>query len=192
MTVRKIVMILVVLLATIQAGSLNAQSIVGKDSIQMSVSRVDTLSTVNSFSKVGHFFKMDYQGDYETIVQNLNASFIGGAYSSFSDFNCSLFSTTGDSLKYYYGRNFDNPECDVLMGRYTSPGKYTSLAFCRISDLGLPMTTDYTNMTETQKKKLLKSPFFAADGMNECGLAAGLAYVPSVTYTPNPEKQTIF
>nr|HPM03514.1 linear amide C-N hydrolase [Candidatus Cloacimonadota bacterium] len=190
--VRGQIQIYVLLLMSISWCIVSAHSDDRINEFENAISRVDTMSTLNSFSGVGKFYKIDYQGDYEYILQYMNLIFTGGAAATFSEFNCSLFSATGDDEKLFYGRNFDNPECDVLLGRYQSPGKHSSLAFTRLSDLGYPLGTDYFNLSFQQKKKMLNAPYLATDGINECGVAAGLAYVPSVTFTPDPDKQSIF
>jgi len=153
---------------------------------------VDTLSTLSSFKEKGDFCVIDYQGDYDPILENLNNSILGQNADAFSDFNCSLFSAIGDSSRLFYGRNFDNPACDVLVGRYSLNDHYKTLVFNRMSDMGIPMSVDYSNMSNTYRNKLLKAPFFATDGINETGLCAGLAYVPGVTVIQDPGKPKIF
>jgi len=61
-----------------------------------------------------------------------------------------------------------------------------------LSDLGFTLGTNYASLSFQQKKKLLNAPYLATDGINDCGVSAGLAYVPSVTFTPDPAKQSIF
>ncbi len=158
----------------------------------MPISRVDTLSTLNSFQKLGEFCTIEFQGDYEDILQYINNLYTGGFVRPDSNFNCSLYSGIGDPQNLFYGRNMDNPEQDVLVGKYSPPGQYSSIALNRLSDVGLPTGTDYTSLSTHEKKFLLKSPYYTADGLNETGLAAGLAYVRPVTIHEYPEKEYIF
>jgi len=160
---------------------------------QSLTTRVDTLSTIQSLQKTGQFYSMNYTGDYSAILDEINSWFTGGN-NPFLNFNCSLFSVSGDEGEIYLGRNFDNPSCDILVARYDSsePDVLTSIAFTRMSDLGFPYQTDFTLITEEEKLNLLHAPYFAADGINECGITTGLAYVEPVQITVYPEKESIF
>ncbi len=155
-------------------------------------SRVDTLETINSFSQLGDFHTINYVGDYEEILDYLDGLYVGGLSQIYGEMGCSLFSGVGDSENIFFGRNFDNPQQDVLVGKYNSPGCYESIALNRLADVGLPLGTNFGNLTQQQKLLLLRSPYFAADGMNSMGIAAGLAYVQEVDVVMHPEKDTIF
>ena len=154
--------------------------------------RVDTLETINSFSHLGDFHTINYVGDYEEILDYLDGLYVGGQSQMYGEMGCSLFSGIGDSENIFFGRNFDNPQQDVLVGKYNSPGCYESIALNRLADVGLPLGTNFGNLTQQQKLLLLRSPYFAADGMNSMGVAAGLAYVQEVDVVIHPEKDTIF
>ena len=154
--------------------------------------RVDTLETINSFSHLGDFHTINYVGDYEEILDYLDGLYVGGQSQMYGEMGCSLFSGIGDSENIFFGRNFDNPQQDVLVGKYNSPGCYESIALNRLADVGLPLGTNFGNLTQQQKLLLLRSPYFAADGMNSMGVAAGLAYVQEVDVVMHPEKDTIF
>ena len=155
-------------------------------------SRVDTLETINSFSHLADFHTINYVGDYEEILDYLDNLYVGGQSQLYGQMGCSLFSGIGDSENIFFGRNFDNPQQDILVGKYSSPGCYESIAVNRLADMGLPLGTDFGNLTPQQNLLLLRSPYFAADGMNEMGVAAGLAYVEEVGVVMDPEKDTIF
>ncbi len=154
--------------------------------------RVDTLATINSFSHLGDFHTINYVGDYEEILDYLDGLYVGGQNQMYGEMGCSLFSGIGDSENIFFGRNFDNPQQDILVGKYSSPGCYESIALNRLADVGLPLGTNFNNLTQQQKLLLLRSPYFAADGMNSMGVAAGLAYVQEVDVVMHPEKDTIF
>jgi len=154
-------------------------------------SRVDTLATINSFSALGDFYTINYQGDYEDILDYLDNLYVGRE-AEISDLGCSLYSSLGDDENIYLGRNFDNPQQDVLIGKYSAENSYESIAACRLADMGLILGTDFSNLSQQQKMQLLKAPYFAADGMNEMGLSAGLAYVDTQPVVMDPNKETIF
>ncbi len=154
--------------------------------------RIDTLQTLNSFGFMGEFCYLDYQGDYEDMLQYINNLYAGGNQTLPQDFNCSLYSGIGDPQNLFFGRNMDNPELDVLVARYSPPGQYKNIALTRLNDVGIPTGSDYSALSQLQMERLLWAPYFAADGLNETGLSTGLAFVPSVTYEPDPDKDTIF
>ena len=154
--------------------------------------RVDTLATINSFSHLGDFHIINYSGDYEDILDYLDNLYVGENNQSFEDFGCSLYSGIGDSENIFFGRNFDNPQQDVLVGKYSAPDCYESIAVNRLADLGLPVGTNFNNLTTSQSLLLLRAPYFAADGSNSMGVATGLAYVQEVDVDIDTSKQTIF
>jgi len=154
--------------------------------------RADTLATINSFSHLGEFHTLNYSGDYEEILDYLDNLYVGGQNQLSGDLGCSLYSGTGNLENIFMGRNFDNPQQDVLVGKYSSPGCYESIALNRLADLGIPLGSDFDNLTEAQELLLLRSPYFAADGFNSMGVAAGLAYVQEVDVQVDPDKETIF
>lgn len=154
--------------------------------------RIDTLQTLNTFSSLGQFYKMQYYGDYNDMLDHLDDLYTSGAEEPDNEFHCSLFSAVGDTDNVYYGRNFDNPECRVLLAQYSPPDGYKNIALNRIGDTGIPNSSDFENLSPNMKNRLLKAPYFAADGINEHGLAAGLAYVEAVPSIIDPEKDTIF
>ncbi|MBN1969342.1 MAG: linear amide C-N hydrolase [Candidatus Delongbacteria bacterium] len=154
--------------------------------------KVDTLATINSLKVYDNVQSMEFFGDYEEILQTINSYFTGKNF-DYLNFNCSTFSGFGNLDNIFYGRNFDNyPPCDLLVGKYNPPGKYSSIASTRISDVGLNYGTNYANLAYYQKTKLLASPFFAADGFNECGLTTALSWIPPVTIQVDPNKESIF
>jgi len=155
-------------------------------------SRVDTLETINSFSHHGNFHTIEYSGDYEDILDFLDNLYVGGQNQLSDHLGCSIYSGLGDSENIFYGRNFDNPQQDALVGKYSAPDCYESIALNRLADLGLPVGTDFNNLSPTQSLLLLRAPYFAADGMNSMGVAAALAYVEEVDVHIDSTKQSIF
>jgi hypothetical protein len=154
---------------------------------------VDTLSTINSFQDQGEFYSMDYEGDYSEILDWLDDQIAtDGLMEFFDQFHCSLFSANGDDNNQILGRNFDNADNDVLLSRFSPPDAYASLAFTRMTDLGFAVGTNFEELSFEEMLPLLYAAYFVPDGINEHGLSAGLATVPSITYTPDPAKDTIF
>jgi hypothetical protein len=154
--------------------------------------KVDTLATINSFFHLGDFHTINYSGDYEDILDYLDNLYVGGKNQIFENFGCSMYSGIGDPENIFFGRNFDNPQQDVLVGKYSAPGCYESIALNRLADLGLPVGTNFNELTPSQSLLLLRAPYFAADGFNSMGVATGLAYVEVVDVQIDTTKQTIF
>ena len=155
-------------------------------------SRVDTTATINSFSRLGEFYTINYQGDYQEILDYLDNLILNSQNPGLDQFGCSLFSGTGDSEKIFLGRNFDNPQQDALVGKYAAEGCYESIALNRLADCGLPVGTNFQNLSANQELLLLRAPYFATDGINEMGLAVGVAYVDAVPVEVDPEKESIW
>ena len=161
------------------------------------VDGVDTVSTINSLQKTGDLYTMSYYGDYSGILDEIGRSMTGGTRASSENPDwmpsfCTLFSTLSDPDIAYLGRNFDNPHCLVVLTHYDPPAGYASLAFTRMNDLGYGLSTNFDNLTFEAKLRLLRAAYFVPDGINECGLAAGLAYLSPISYTPDENKETIF
>jgi choloylglycine hydrolase len=159
---------------------------------QMTRTGIDSLATISSFEAVGNFYRMDYSGDYNALLDEMDDLLGKGKLSSYSKFECSLFSANANPANRIFGRNFDNPQNDVLLTRYNPPDGFSSLAFTRLSDLGYAYGTDFDQLAYEQKLSLLRSAYFVPDGINETGLATGLASVDPVTYVIDPSKDTIF
>ncbi len=158
----------------------------------ISVKGADTLATINSFEKENEFWVMDYSGDYQDVLDNVNRIMIQWGSDPSSNFKCSLFTARGDAISPLMGRNFDNPLCDVMVARFTPTDGYHSVAFTRMSDLGFPAGTNFENLTYEQKIPLVNSPYWPPDGINEHGLSAGLAYIEPGTVNIDDTKDTIF
>ena len=134
-------------------------------------SRVDTMTTLDSFTGMGEFHIMNYIGDYEYILDYMDNLYLGTLAPQFNQMGCSLFTGLGDADNIFLGRNFDNPQQDALVAKYAAPDSYQNIAISRISDTGIPTGTNYPNMPLSEKMNLLKSPYFACDGINEMGLS---------------------
>ena len=163
-----------------------------KDNLIPKITRVDTTQTLASFDHVGKFHTLDFVGDYQYLLDIVNNWFSDGKSQGTNHFFCSLFSALGDQNELLMGRNFDNPYCDILVGRYNPPDGYSNIALNRLADIGLPASTNFNNLTYTQSLRLLYAPYFAADGINEAGLAIGIAYVSPVQIQVDPLKESVW
>lgn len=166
------------------------------------VNGLDTLCTINSLVKLDeNLYTITFYGDYSDIVEDVNEQFTSSdiltkdGSSREVDYFCSLFSAFGNPQQTLFGRSFDNPagwRCLTLLGRYNPPNGYRSLALVRMRDFGYEAGTNFDNLTLEEKIPLIEAAFHPPDGINEHGVVAGLANAPVQSYTPDPEKESIW
>ncbi|MGD8307000.1 MAG: hypothetical protein PVF17_10120, partial [Ignavibacteria bacterium] len=92
--------------------------------------------------------------------------------------NCSIFSAAGNSSRSLLGRNLDNnAPRDVLVGHYSPPDGYSSIAVSNMYYLGFERGEDPTTLPIAERLHLLNSVLFSDDGVNERGVSIALASV---------------
>lgn len=104
---------------------------------------------------------------------------------------CSLFAAMGDADK-LYGRNFDWEASPALLLFNHPTDGYDSVSMVDMTYLGID--ADINKLTELpldQRQALLEAPALPFDGMNERGLAVGMAAVSSGNMKSDPNKETI-
>lgn len=106
---------------------------------------------------------------------------------------CSLFAALGDAGDRLYGRNFDWRFSPALLLYTAPPDGYASVSMVDMEYLGFTgeLSKDLTTLSLDQRRALLEAPSLPFDGMNEKGLAIGMAAVPAGQMTPEPQKKTI-
>jgi hypothetical protein len=106
---------------------------------------------------------------------------------------CSLFATLSDEGDRLYGRNFDWRFSPALLLYTNPPGAFASVSMVDITYLGFDgePSKKLADLPLKQRRALLQAPFLPFDGMNEKGLAVGMAAVPPGDMTPDPQKETI-
>ncbi|MBN2016674.1 MAG: T9SS type A sorting domain-containing protein [Candidatus Cloacimonetes bacterium] len=172
--------------------TISTTTLCAENEIVTKITRVDTTQTLQSFDHIGEFHTIDFVGDYQYLLDIVNNWFADGKNQNTNNYFCSLFSALGNVDELLMGRNFDNPYCDILVGRYNPPDGYSNIALNRLADIGLPAGTNFQNLSYNQSLRLLFSPYFAADGVNEAGLAIGIAYVPGVQIQVDPTKESVW
>jgi hypothetical protein len=171
-------------------------------------SRVDGLSeeevaTLSSLEKVDGYplYTMRYHGAYvrrSSAVENVkplvradrptpNRTALSPAWA------CSLFAALGDAESMLYGRNFDWEYSPALLLFTDPPDGYASASMVDIAYLGFRETEVGTlmDLSLSERRALLGAPFLPFDGMNEHGLAVGMAAVPPGQMRPDPAKETV-
>jgi hypothetical protein len=95
----------------------------------------------------------------------------------------------GDRL---YGRNFDWRFSPALLLFTDPPDGYASVSMVDIEYLGFggDRSASLLDLPLDQRRALLETPALPFDGMNERGLAIGMAAVPPGEMRPDPDKKT--
>ncbi|WBB76321.1 linear amide C-N hydrolase [Micromonospora sp. WMMD1128] len=135
--------------------------------------------TLASLRKVDDLplYEMTYVGDYDPTAG------VAGADPP-SPFGCSLFAALGDRDRPLFARNFDWEPNPALVLRTDPPDGYASLSLVDISYLGV--TADPAG-----DRRLLDAPLLPFDGMNERGLAVGLAADDGARAEPVSGRPTV-
>ena len=110
------------------------------------------------------------------------------------DWACSLFAALGDPEDRLFGRNFDWRYSPALLLFTDRPaaGGYASVSMVDIAYLGFDdRSVDLTTLALTERRGLLDAPSWPFDGMNEAGVAVGMAAVPQADQRRDPGKPTI-
>ncbi len=153
------------------------------------------IETLMSLEQVDEYplYKMHYYAPYETVsldssVHHANVP----AYTA--TWGCSLFAAFADPESMLYGRNFDWEYSPALL-LYTDPADgYASVSMVDIKYLGYESEEQAQGLKDSAlpyRTFLLDAPYLPFDGMNEMGLAVGMAAVPPGDMVSDPEKQTI-
>jgi hypothetical protein len=106
---------------------------------------------------------------------------------------CSLFTVLLDEDHLLYGRNFDWDFSPALLLFTNPPDGYSSVSMVDLEFLGFNKETasHLTDLPPKDLKDLLSAPRLPFDGMNEQGLAIGMAAVPSGDMKADPSRKTI-
>lgn len=105
---------------------------------------------------------------------------------------CSLFAALADAGNRLYGRNFDWEYSPALLLITHPPDGYASVSMV---DIGYLIPGDrvgvLADLPLAERQGLLSAPYWPFDGMNERGLAVGMAAVPPGGMMPDPAKATL-
>jgi len=157
-------------------------------------SRLDGLSeaqakTLESLTQVDDYplYTMTYYGAYDTALLPTGSSGIRGFA-----WACSLFAALAPDQGKLYGRNFDWRFSPALLLFTDPPSGYASVSVVDIAYLvDEAKVGDLADLPLTSRIPLLETPFWPFDGMNERGLAVGMAAVPEQPLPHDPGKETI-
>ena len=106
---------------------------------------------------------------------------------------CSLFTAIADPGSRLFGRNFDWDYSPALLLFTDPPNGYASVSMVDIAYLGYEGNrgSQLLDLPLSERVGLLDAPFLPFDGMNETGLAVGMAAVPESPQPETPSRQTI-
>lgn len=155
----------------------------------------DAFVTLDSLVQVGEYplYAMHYHADYSQRLPRLEAAGqIALAGARAPAWACSLFAALGDADGHLYGRNFDWRFSPALLLFTNPPDGYASVSMVDIAYLvdGDKVHT-LSELPVEERQGLLDAPYWPFDGMNEHGLAIGMAAVPPGRMLPDPAKETI-
>jgi hypothetical protein len=106
---------------------------------------------------------------------------------------CSLFAVLLDEDHRLYGRNFDWQYSPALLLFTDPPDGYASVSMVDMEYLGFSGQTvlNLTDLPLEELEELLYAPTLPFDGMNEHGLAIGMAAVDPGNMQADPSRETI-
>ena len=155
----------------------------------------DQAATLASLKKVDDYplYTMHYAGA-SRVSRALEDSHSSQAAAAGGGWACSLFAALGNPEGRLYGRNFDwrySPALLLFTDR-PDPGGYASVSMVDIAYLGFDdPSVDLTTLPLAERRALLEAPSWPADGMNEAGVAVGMAAVPQADERHDRGKPTI-
>lgn len=116
----------------------------------------------------------------------------GWAASPPPTWGCSLFAALVDRRHMLYGRNFDWYYSPAVLLFTDPPDGYASISMVDIAYLFKSAdAVALTGLPLAKRSALLQAPFMPFDGMNEYGLAVGMAAVPGSEMPYAPDRETI-
>ncbi|MFI0793320.1 linear amide C-N hydrolase [Micromonospora rubida] len=142
---------------------------------QSAAEAAQTLATLRKVDDLP-MWEMTFVGDYDPTV--------GTDAAPPSPFGCSLFAAWGDRSRPLFARNFDWEANPALVLRTDPPDGYATVSLVDMSYLGV-------GADPTGDRRLLDAPLLPFDGMNERGLAVGLAADDAATARPEAGKPTV-
>ncbi len=148
----------------------------------------EEVATLSSLEQVDDYplYTMRYYGAYEQRASSAETA-------SLPAWACSLFAALGDADHKLYGRNFDWEYSPAVLLFTDPPDGHASVSMVDIAYFGFEGTkaSTVTDLPLSERRALLDTPFWPFDGLNERGLAVGMAAVPPGHMPPDPNKETI-
>lgn len=154
----------------------------------------DEAATLDSLAQVDAYplYTMYYSGSCEDRGTFLDRS-QGLATTELPPWACSLFAALGDAESLHYGRNFDWESSPAMLLFTDPPDGFASVSMVNLAFLGLQQdqAQGLLDLPLSERRVLLGAPLVPIDGMNEFGLAIGMAAVGPGYMQSDPAKDTI-
>jgi hypothetical protein len=158
----------------------------------------EQVATLGSLEQMDEYplYAMHYRGGYGAAAlptQTTGRQTILNTPSSGRVWACSLFAALADPDSKIFGRNFDWEFSPALVLFTSPPDGYASVSMVDIAYLGFGegKASGLTDLPLIERQALLGAPLIPFDGMNEHGLAVGMAAVPPGDTPADPDKETI-
>lgn len=142
----------------------------------------DSIKTIKNFKKQKEIYVLTQFGSYDEKMEWLNNYLLTEVNKNIAVPSkkekqmCSIFFTTNNSGITYHCQNFDNPESGIIVGSYSAPGKYKSIAIIRMTDITyFPPSFELAEITDMQKTFIPFFSFYPVNGINEHGLSVSIA-----------------
>ena len=145
------------------------------------------IATLNSLEQVDDYplYTMRYYGAYADPDDF-------GEVASAGTWACSLFAALGDEAHMLYGRNFDWQFSPAVLLFTAPPDGYASVSMVDIAYFfEEDVAKSLTEQSLETRQILLLAPYMPFDGMNEHGLAVGMAAVQGSRMPLDPDKPEI-
>jgi hypothetical protein len=154
---------------------------------QAEVNTLTSLEEIDPYPLYSMVYKVESNQDTAESIQNFTKPIRQPAW------GCSLFTVFGDEDEMLFGRNFDWDFSPALFLYTDPPDGYASVSMVDLYYLGYggDQAFGLTNLPLADRVGLLNAPLIPFDGMNETGLAVGMAAVPDGGMVHDPEKETI-
>ena len=193
----KITLVIGLLFFLVSCGSPSPES----TSLPIPAGMDDESASLFSLEQVDDYplYTMRYFGTYpgrdrSNGSSDLSKPIVASAQSSCrAAWGCSLFAALGDDDDRLFGRNFDWNFSPALL-LFTDPADgYASVSMVDIEYLGFAgdRSKNLTDLPLEKRRSLLDAPSLPFDGMNEKGLAVGMAAVPEEDMPYDPQKRTL-
>jgi hypothetical protein len=175
------------MIALLSACSLSEATPTASGSSDNAAKTLASLKQVNDYP----LYTMRYYGEYASPrTSMLPSTEKAGQTPAWA---CSLFTVLLDEEHLLYGRNFDWEFSPALLVFTDPPDGYASVAMVDIAYLGFSGETVFnlTGLPLEELEGLLRAPSIPFDGMNEHGLAIGMAAVDPGDMQADPSRKTI-
>jgi hypothetical protein len=156
----------------------------------------DEIATLESLEQLDDYplYSLRYAGAYHHLaltaanVRLADTASLASSGACEVCWGCALFAALGDPEQRLYGRNFDWSFSPALLLFTAPPDGYASVSLVDIEYLGYPgeQAKNLADLPLNARQGLLGAPVLPFDGMNELGLAVGMAAVPPVGMQADP------